>query len=279
MFPCPGKSPDWQPVVEAEATAAFPGVGSGATDAVSNGELGAAVPGPPPASPASGGSLSETASVSSEESPEPISGPKAPSHEQGTSVAAAELSTGSPGIVESRGPEPVGAASGVQTGAEGIAASLASLILSEAVAQAAGTVPPEPDKATTGLEVSKAPATAGDHHQLDGTATNGEGRACHGEPPSPSPAVPCGAPGPAVEAPACPSPGGGATSEHSDSEESVEVMDVEPKVAKTQVRKSWCHGGGGIHAPRWHRGCPASSETQPVLGGSRQGCGDMGPGG
>ncbi|NXN73152.1 BIN2 protein, partial [Himantopus himantopus] len=211
MFPCPGKSPDWQPVVEAEVTAAFPGVGSGATDAVSNGELGAAVPGPPPASPASGGSLSETASVSSEESPEPGSGPEAPSHEQGTSVAVAEPSTGSPGITESRGPEPVGAASGAQAGAEGIAASLASLILSEAVAQAAGTVPPEPDKATTGLEVSKAPAATGDPRQLDGTATNSEGHACHGEPPSPAPAVPRGAPGPAAEAPTCPSASVGAT--------------------------------------------------------------------
>ncbi|NWY56055.1 BIN2 protein, partial [Chionis minor] len=141
MFPCPGKAPDWQPVAEAEATAAFPGVGSSATDAVSNGELGAAVPGPPPASPASGGSLSETASVSSEEALEPV--PEAPSHEQGTSVAAVE--PGTPGLTESRSPEPAGATDGAQAGAEGIAASLASLILSEAVAQAAGTAPPEPD--------------------------------------------------------------------------------------------------------------------------------------
>ncbi|NXT55469.1 BIN2 protein, partial [Pluvianellus socialis] len=173
MFPCPGKAPDWQPVAEAEATAAFPGAGGGATDAVSNGELGAAVPGPPPASPASGGSLSETASVSSEDTPEPV--PEAPSHEQGTSVAAVEPGTGSPGLTESWSPEPAGATDGVQAGAEGIAASLASLILSEAVAQAASTVPPEPDNATTRLEVSKAPATTGDPHQPDGAATDGEG--------------------------------------------------------------------------------------------------------
>ncbi|NXV20608.1 BIN2 protein, partial [Cepphus grylle] len=144
MFPCPGKAPDWQPVVEAEAAAASasPGVGSGATDAVSNGDLGAAVPGPPPASPASGGSLSETASVSSEEGPEPGPGPEAPSHEQGTTVAPG---TGPHALTESQGPEPPVATGGVQVGAEGIATSLASLILSEAVAQAAGTAPPELD--------------------------------------------------------------------------------------------------------------------------------------
>ncbi|NXW39309.1 BIN2 protein, partial [Phaetusa simplex] len=142
MFPCPGKAPDWQPVVEAEAASASPGEGSGTTDTISNGDLGAAVPGPPPASPASGGSLSETASVSSEEGPEPGPSPKALSHEQGTSVATG---TGPPRLTESQGLEPPGATGGEQAGAEGIAASLASLILSEAVAQAAGTAPPEPD--------------------------------------------------------------------------------------------------------------------------------------
>ncbi|NXK99202.1 BIN2 protein, partial [Mesembrinibis cayennensis] len=141
MFPCPGKAPDWQPMAEAEATAESPGVGSGATDAVSNGELGAAVPGPPPASPASGGSLSETASVSSEEAPEPGPSPEAPSCEQGTSVAAAEPGADSPRLTESQGPEPAGAAGRAQVGAEGIATSLASLILSEAIAQAASTAP------------------------------------------------------------------------------------------------------------------------------------------
>ncbi|NWU56193.1 BIN2 protein, partial [Dromas ardeola] len=142
MFPCPGKAPDWQPVVEAEAASASSGASSGATDTVSNGDLGAAVPGPPPASPASGGSLSETASVSSEEGPEPSPGPEAPSHGQGTSVAPG---TDLPGLTESQGPEPPGATGGAQVGAEGIAASLASLILSEAVAQAAGTTPLELD--------------------------------------------------------------------------------------------------------------------------------------
>ncbi|NXW52470.1 BIN2 protein, partial [Nyctiprogne leucopyga] len=145
MFPCPGKTPDWQPMVEAEVTAGSPGVDSGATDAISNGELGAAVPGAPPASPASGGSLSETASVSSEESPEPDPGPEAPSHEQGTPVAPVELGTNTPGLTKTRGLEPVGVTGGVQVGAEGIATSLASLILSEAIAQATGTASPEPD--------------------------------------------------------------------------------------------------------------------------------------
>ncbi|XP_050770032.1 bridging integrator 2 [Gymnogyps californianus] len=278
MFPCPGKAPDWQPVVETEAMAKSPGVGSGATDTVSNGELGAAIPGPPPASPASGGSLSETASVSSEEAPEPGPSPEAPSCEQGTSVAAVEPGADSPGLTKSQGPEPAGAASEAQAGAEGIATSLASLILSEAIAQAAGTVPPEPENATAGLEASKAPATAGDPGQLDGTATNGEGRACPGEPPSPGPAVPCDAPGPAAEAPACPSPGGGqepcqlggGTDKHSDSEESVEVMDVKPKVAKTQVgldpaldvASSSCTGDGGSPSgsPAEEQGCPGTPE-------------------
>ncbi|NWR53947.1 BIN2 protein, partial [Bucorvus abyssinicus] len=138
MFPCPGKAPDWQPAVEPEATAESPGVGSGASDANSNEELGAAVPGPPPASPASGGSLSETASVSSEEALEPGPSPQAPSREQGTVVAAVESGAG---LAESHGPQPAGAAGEAQAGSEGIAASLASLILSEAIAQATGTVP------------------------------------------------------------------------------------------------------------------------------------------
>lgn len=293
MFPCPGKSPDWQPVVEAEVTVGSPGVGSGATDAVSNGELGAAVPGPPPASPASGGSLSETASVSSEEAPEPGPSPETASQEQGTSVAAAGPGADLPGLTESQGAEPAGAASGAQVGAEGIATSLASLILSEAIAQAAGAAPPEPEKATAGSEASEAPATAGDPHQPEGAATNGEGRAHPGEPLSPTPAIPCDAPGPAAEAPACPTPGGeqepcrlgGAAGEHSDSEESVEVMDVKPKVAKTQVRKFWCLGWGETPWWRLHPppvmagGCLARSETQRVLGGVRRGCGDTGLGG
>ncbi|NXD88306.1 BIN2 protein, partial [Halcyon senegalensis] len=141
MFPCPGKAPDWQPVAEAEATTGSHRVGSGAIDAISNGELGATVPGAPPASPASGRSLSETESVSSEEAPEPSPGPETPSHEQGTSVAAVECGTSSPGLTESQGSELAEVSSGAQAGAEGIATSLASLILSEAIVQAAGTVP------------------------------------------------------------------------------------------------------------------------------------------
>ncbi|XP_054662978.1 bridging integrator 2 [Grus americana] len=278
MFPCPGKAPDWQPVVEAEATATSPGVGSGATDSVSNGELGATIPGPPPASPASGGSLSETASVSSEDAPEPGPSPEASSHEQGTSVATVEPGTGSPGLTESRGPEPEGAASEAQEGAKGIATSLASLILSEAIAQAAGTVPPEPEKAPAGPEVSKAPATVGDPGQPDGAATNGEGQARPEEPPSPAPAIPCDAPGPAARAAACPSLGGGqepcrlgdATGEHSDSEESVEGTDVEPKAAKTQMgldltldaASSGCTGDGSppCGSPTEEPGCPQTPE-------------------
>ncbi|XP_074931630.1 bridging integrator 2 [Phalacrocorax aristotelis] len=275
MFPCPGKAPDWQPVVEAEATAESPGAGSGATDAVSNGELGAAVPGPPPASPASGGSLSETASVSSEEAPEPSPSPEAPSDAQRTSVAAVEPGADSPGLAESQSPEPAGAASGVQVGAEGIATSLASLILSEAIAQAAGTTPQEPEKATAGLEVSKA---TGDPRQPDGMATSSEGRAHPGQPPSPAPAVPCDAPAPAAEAPACPSPGdgqepcrlGSAAGEHSDSEESVEMTAVEPKVAKTQMgldlaldtASSGCtrDSGSPSGSPTEEQGCPRTPE-------------------
>ncbi|XP_014811170.1 PREDICTED: bridging integrator 2 [Calidris pugnax] len=212
MFPCPGKAPDF--VVAVEATPTSPGVASGATDTVSNGDLGAAVPGPPPASPASGGSLSETASVSSEEGPEPD--PQAPSH--GTSVAP---DTGSPKVTENQAPEPTGA---TRWGAEGIAASLASLILSEAVAQATGTVPPELDGATEGLEASKPP----------GMATDGEGQADGGEPPSSTPATPLDVPDPVVGALECLSPGGDA---RGDPQENVEVMDVEPKVAQTQVKK------------------------------------------
>ncbi|XP_074710155.1 bridging integrator 2 [Strix uralensis] len=272
MFPCPGKAPDWQPVVEAEATAGPPGMGSGAIDATSNGELGATIPSPPPASPASGGSLSETASVSSEEAPELGPGPEALSHEQGTSVAATEPGADFPGLADSQGREPAGVASGAQAEAEGIATSLASLILAEAIAQATSTAPPEPERATAGLEASKAPATAGDPRQPDGAVPNGEGQARPREPPALAP------PSPAAEAPACPSPGGGrepsglggATGGHSDSKESVEVVDVQPKVAKTQmgldlaldVASSGCTKGGGSpsSSPAQERGCSRAQE-------------------
>ncbi|XP_033927294.1 bridging integrator 2 isoform X2 [Melopsittacus undulatus] len=194
----PGKAPDWGPPVEAEAMATSPGAGSG--DAISNGELGTAVPSPPPASPASGGSLSETASTSSEETPEPDPIPEAPSQELGT--------LGALGAAAEPG------------GAQGIATSLASLILSEAIAQAAGTGkgedPHEPDPHEP------------DPHEPDphGTATTSPMK-----PRSPVPA-PCHKPGPD----ACPSVWGEQQPSplRSDSEESMEVMDIEPKVARTQ---------------------------------------------
>ncbi|NXG66062.1 BIN2 protein, partial [Hemiprocne comata] len=141
MFPCPGKALDSPPMVEAEVTVGSPGVGSTATDTDANREVGATIPSPPPASPASGGSLSETASVSSEEGLEPDPSTKAPSHERGTLVAAVEPGTDCSGLAKSQGLEPAGAAGGAQAGAEAIAASLASLILSKAVAQASGTAP------------------------------------------------------------------------------------------------------------------------------------------
>ncbi|NXF00015.1 BIN2 protein, partial [Menura novaehollandiae] len=117
MFPCPDKVP----VVDAEVTPGTPAGGSVATDATSDGDLGAVSPAPPPASPASGGSL-DTVSMSSEETAE--SGPGALSPEQATSVTVSV-------------PEP-GGDSGARGGVEAIATSLASLILSEAIAQATG---------------------------------------------------------------------------------------------------------------------------------------------
>ncbi|NXR06914.1 BIN2 protein, partial [Semnornis frantzii] len=140
-FPCPGRAPDWQPMVEAEATEAAPGVDGNATDAASNGELGVSIPGPPPASPVSGGSLSETASTSSEEAPEQSPSPRAASQDEGTAVPAAEPRADSPQLTKSQRPELGEAAGGAQVGPEGIATSLASLIVSEAIAQAAGIEP------------------------------------------------------------------------------------------------------------------------------------------
>ncbi|NXN13697.1 BIN2 protein, partial [Indicator maculatus] len=150
MCPSPGKAPDWQPTLEAEATEVSPGTDGSATDAISNGDLGATIPGPPPASPASAGSLSETASISSEEAPEQSPSLKAAPQGQGTAVAATEPGDGSPWLTQSQSPEPAAAASGAQAGPEGIATSLASLIVSEAIAQAAGIEPPAPENATAG---------------------------------------------------------------------------------------------------------------------------------
>ncbi|XP_015471889.1 bridging integrator 2 [Parus major] len=184
-FPCPDKAP----VLDAEVTPASPGGDSAATD--TNGDPGAVSPGPPPASPASGGSL-DTASVSSEESPEPISEPDSVSPAQETSQPGAD--------------------SGGRGGPEGIATSLASLILSEAIAQATGTSSPEPGKAT---------GTAGD---------GAEGRAGPGEPRAPSAALPChvlGAAAVAPESPREPRQLGGDRGQRGDTEDSAEVTDVQ----------------------------------------------------
>ncbi|PKK18636.1 small cell adhesion glycoprotein [Columba livia] len=57
--------------------------------------------------------------------------------EPGTPVTAMEPGNRSSGLTENQGPEPAEATSGEQGGPEDIATSLASLILSEAIAQAA----------------------------------------------------------------------------------------------------------------------------------------------
>ncbi|XP_035164875.1 bridging integrator 2 isoform X2 [Oxyura jamaicensis] len=247
MYPCPGKAPgepptspaprpDWEPVLEAETAAASPGEGSDSAESISNGpaetgagelgagELGAPVPGPPPASPASMGSVSETASVSSEESQEPVLTPEAPSPEMGVSEGA-----GSPGLPKSQagspvsgGPEAAGADGGVQAGAEGIAASLASLILSEAIATAASTAPAGPKNATE--EPDGTDSEGGARPESTGDSSGGDPL---------SPASTHGATRPTAEARGCQLPGD--VGEHSDSEESMEVVDVAPKAAKMQV--------------------------------------------
>ncbi|XP_031949992.1 bridging integrator 2 [Corvus kubaryi] len=235
MFPCPDKAP----VVDAEVTLGSPGGDSAATDATSNGDLGAVSPGPPPASPASGGSL-DTASVSSEETEEPGPGHDKASPEQETSVTVSVSSEETPETISdprslspgreasataaepgadpsSGGPEP-GGDSGARGGPEGIATSLASLILSEAIAQATGTASPEPGKAT---------GTAG-----DSTATSAEGQARPAVPPSPTAAVPGDVLGPAAAAPARPREPcqlGGDTAQRGDTGDSAEVTDIEPK--------------------------------------------------
>ncbi|KAK2513795.1 hypothetical protein Q9233_015322, partial [Columba guinea] len=226
MVPHPGRSPDWPPVLGAEVTPTSPGTGSGDADTVSNGDLGVTVPGPPPASPASAGSLSETASVSSEEALEPVTVPRALSPEPatpvtamepGTLVTAMEPGSRSSGLTENQGPEPAEATSGEQGGPEDIATSLASLILSEAIAQAAGTAspqPPQPDKATTR-----------DPHQLDGAATDAEGPE---EPLSPARGdVPPGVTGAAAS---------GSPGERGGSRGDTEVMEVELTAPETQER-------------------------------------------
>ncbi|XP_051497375.1 bridging integrator 2 isoform X2 [Apus apus] len=264
MFPCPGKAPDWPPTEEAEVTAGSPGVGSSAADTVASRELDATIPSPPPASPASAGSLSETASVSSEEALEPDPSAEAPSHGQGTRVAAVEPGTRCPGA----GLQLAGAAGGEQQGAEAIAASLASLILSKAIAQATKTAPLELEEPTAGLGDSEAAAATGDAHQPDGTATSREGQE-----PSPAPAVPQDAPSPTEESLVCPSRGGGlelpqlsrAAGELSDSEESVEVVDMEPKVAKIQMVLD-------LTPDVASSGCPGDSSSPSSSTAEEQGC-------
>ncbi|XP_065606161.1 bridging integrator 2 isoform X1 [Cyrtonyx montezumae] len=131
MYPCPVKSPNLDPSSGPEQTPTTPGVGSDATEDVPNGPMTpgpaepcAPMPGPPPASPASVGSPSETASECSEESCEVDLSPK-----------EMEVSTGSgcPGY-----PKTEGAAGGAE---EGVAASMASMILSEAIAVATSGAP------------------------------------------------------------------------------------------------------------------------------------------
>ncbi|XP_066064366.1 bridging integrator 2 isoform X2 [Chamaea fasciata] len=222
VFPCPDKAP----AVGAEVTPASPGGDSAATDTAPNGDLGAVSPGPPPASPASGGSL-DTASVSSEETPEP-GHDNAPS-EQATSVTVSvsseetpepisDADSLSPGQETSATAAEPGGDSGARGGPEGIATSLASLILSEAIAQASGTLSPEPGEAT---------GTAG-----DSTATSAEGGARPAVPPSPTAAVPCHVLDPAAAAPACPREPcqlGGVRGQSGDVEDGAEVTDVEPE--------------------------------------------------
>nr|XP_030115477.3 bridging integrator 2 isoform X2 [Taeniopygia guttata] len=187
VFPCPDKAP----VEDAEVTPESPGGDSA--------EPGAVSPGPPPASPASGASL-DTESVSSEDTPEPGHDNERPA--QATSATGSVHSEEPPEPISSPdslcpAQEPPGGASGARGGPEGIAASLASLILSEAIAQAAGTLSPERGKAAGTGDSAVSPAAVG----------------------------PCRALGPAV-APACPREpcqlGG-------DTEDSAEAADVEPE--------------------------------------------------
>ncbi|NXD31955.1 BIN2 protein, partial [Spelaeornis formosus] len=144
VFPCPDKAP----AVDAEVTPGSPGGSGSATDAATNGDLGAVSPGPPPASPTSGGSL-DTASVSSEEIAEPGPGHDDETPEQATPVTVSVSGEESPEPISDRdslspghetsatAAEP-GGDSGARGVADGIATSLASLILSEAIARATG---------------------------------------------------------------------------------------------------------------------------------------------
>ncbi|XP_030323999.1 bridging integrator 2 [Calypte anna] len=221
--PCPGKASDWSPVVEADVTAGLP---SSATNAVSPGELGAAMPSVPPASPSSDGSWSEEASASSKEALDTSTGTGAVFQEQGMLEPGNHCSR----LSRSQGQQVMGA--------EAIAISLAPLILSKAMAQATSTAQPGPENTLGKLEASEAPVAPGDAPQLDGT----EHPMHPGEPLSPSQDVPRDVPGPVAEAAVCVSQGrgqepfwlSGATGELSDPEKIVAV-DVKPKVAKIQM--------------------------------------------
>ncbi|XP_048784460.1 bridging integrator 2 [Lagopus muta] len=146
VYPCPEKAPNWDPSSGEEQTPTTPGVGSGATEDVPNGpaapgpaEPGAPMPGPPPASPASVGSASE--SECSQES-----------HEIDLSPKEMEVSVGS-GCPEC--PKTEGAAGG---GVEGIAASMASMILSEAIAVASGAALEDSDGTGGGDSIDSEPS-------------------------------------------------------------------------------------------------------------------------
>uniref|UniRef100_A0A8C3LTX8 Bridging integrator 2 n=1 Tax=Chrysolophus pictus TaxID=9089 RepID=A0A8C3LTX8_CHRPC len=172
VYPCPEKAPNWDPSSGAEQTPTTPGVGSNATEDVPNGpaapgpaEPGAPMPGPPPASPASVGSASE--SECSEES-----------HEIDLSPKEMEVSAGS------ECPEHPKTEEGAGGGVEGIAASMASMILSEAIAAATGAAPEGSDGTDGGDSIDSEtspvegagedPPPKGSEESLEGTDVSPE---------------------------------------------------------------------------------------------------------
>ncbi|XP_054151176.1 bridging integrator 2 [Melozone crissalis] len=254
MFPCPDKAP----VLDAEVTPASPGGDSAATDTDTDSagpaEPGAVSPGPPPASPASGGSL-DTASVSSEESAEQGTavtgsvssegttepGPvrdKEPS-EQATSVTGSVSTeeppeevtavTGSVSTEESPepisdpdslspGPEPPATAAepGGDSGARGGVEGIATSLASLILSEAIAQA-----AGTLSAAPGTAAGTAG-----DSAATSAEGRARPAV--SPASAVPCRVPGPAA-CPREPCQLGGERGQRGDSGGSAEAADAEPE--------------------------------------------------
>ncbi|XP_050162045.1 bridging integrator 2 [Myiozetetes cayanensis] len=178
MFPCP----------DTPVTPVTPPGGDSATAeaTTANGDLGAVSPGPPPASPASEGSL-DTGSVSSEDTPEgdPAQGTAGTAAVSGEDTPEGDPAQGTPSVSgeedtpqrDPRGAGDAGDTQGGDSGArgdpEGVATSLASLILSEAIAQAAGPAAPEPGTAAV---------TRGE---------GGEGTCVSPSPGVPRDAVPC----------------------------------------------------------------------------------------